>query len=82
MNSIRIDLNKEKKRELLRLMSIGLLDREKAIELKNLLLQEVPHVRDNNHRQRLSKLILILDKYITGKVNLMSEPNPKVANYP
>jgi hypothetical protein len=80
MSSLPIDAEHEKMRDLLKRLSVERLDREEARELKQLLLKESQTAMDLRYRKTLFRLIDILNKYIAGEVNLMSEPNVQVSN--
>ena len=77
MGAIKIDDNdnndRGKMRYLLRQLSLERLDRAGAIELRPLLLMESSQTAaiDSIYRKTLLRLIDILDKYVSGEVNLM-----------
>ena len=76
-NTIPIDLNYEKLRLLLRRLSEGLLEIDEAQELRILLEREkVNAIRNNDHiyENQLSKLIDIIDSFITDELNLQLNP--------
>ncbi|HEX6294027.1 MAG TPA: hypothetical protein VFZ46_02640 [Nitrososphaeraceae archaeon] len=76
-NTIPIDLNYEKLRLLLRRLSQGLLEIDEAQELRILLEREkVNAIRNNDHmyENQLSKLIDIIDSFITDELNLQLNP--------
>ena len=76
-NTIPIDLNYEKLRLLLRRLSQGLLEIDEAQELRILLEREkVNAIRNNDHvyENQLSKLIDIMDSFITDELNLQLNP--------
>jgi hypothetical protein len=59
-NTIPIDIDRENKRYLLRQLSVGLLDRDGAIQLKPLLQREAQNISSLIHKKRL----FAFDKYI------------------
>ena len=76
-NTIPIDLNYEKLRLLLRRLSEGLLEIDEAQELRILLEREkVNAIRNNDYiyENQLSKLIDIIDSFITDELNLQLNP--------
>ena len=76
-NTIPIDLNYEKLRLLLRRISQGLLEIDEAQELRILLEREkVNAIRNNDHmyENQLSKLIDIIDSFISDELNLQLNP--------
>ncbi len=76
-NTIPIDLTYEKLRLLLRRLSEGLLEIDEAQELRILLEREkVNAIRNNDHiyENQLSKLIDIIDSFITDELNLQLNP--------
>ena len=76
-NTIPIDLNYEKLRLLLRRLSEGLLEIDEAQELRILLEREkVNAIRNNDHiyENQLSKLIDIIDSFITDELKLQLNP--------
>ena len=76
-NTIPIDLNYEKLRLLLRRLSQGLLEIDEAQELRILLEREkVNAIRNNDYiyENQLSKLIDIIDSFITDELNLQLNP--------
>ena len=74
MASIHIDTEPEKKRYLLEMLSIGLLDKDGARELKPLLQKDILTTDNLMRKNRLSHLVKTLDAYIEDKINLMMEP--------
>lgn len=74
MTSAPMDIESEKKRYLLEMLSIGLLDKDGARELKPLLQKDLLTTDDLIRQNRLTQLVKTLDAYITGKINLMNEP--------
>jgi hypothetical protein len=74
MTSVPGDYEREKKRYLVEMLSIGLLDQDGARELKPLLQKDLLTTDDLARRNRLSQLVKTLDAYIAGKINLMMEP--------
>lgn len=80
MSTINIDkdVRAEKLRILLHYLSLGRLDRENAVDLRNLLIEELKSSKEQNDIDReseLSAFIKILDAYISGEVDLMVNPN-------
>ena len=76
-NTIPIDLNYEKLRLLLRRLSEGLLEIDEAQELRILLEREkVNAIRNNDYiyENQLSKLIDIIDSFITDELKLQLNP--------
>jgi len=80
-NTVYVNPDAGKKKYLLDLLSTGLLDREGAYELRTLLVKEIKFIEDIKRKRRMIGLINNLDKYISGEVNLMLEPQvTKVSN--
>ena len=76
-NTIPIDLNYEKLRLLLRMLSQGVIDIDEAEELRLLLESErVNAMRNKDHiyEDHLSKLINIIDSFIADEFNLQLNP--------
>ena len=76
-NTIPIDLNYEKLRLLLRMLSQGVIDIDEAEELRLLLESErVNAIRNKDHiyEDHLSKLINIIDSFIADEFNLQLNP--------
>jgi hypothetical protein len=72
-NTIPIDLNYEKLRLLLRRLSQGIIELDEAEDLRILLESErVSAIRnkDTIYENHLSKLINIIDSFITDEINL------------
>lgn len=73
-NTLSINPDPEKKRYLLNLLSMGLLDKEGAKQLRALLLKDIPSIQNIERKKRIIQLINNLNKYISGEINLMLEP--------
>ena len=76
-NTFPINLDYEKMRLLLRRLSQGLLDIDSAHELKQLLEKErdnAVHTNDSIYENQLSDLIKIINAFITGEINLQTNP--------
>jgi hypothetical protein len=76
-NPIPIDLNYEKLRLLLRRLSQGLIEIDEAQELRILLEREKVNAiqnKDHIYENQLSKLINIIDSFITDELNLQLNP--------
>jgi hypothetical protein len=71
MSSIPMNNNHERMQYLLKQLSLERLDRDGAMELRPLLVEESQNTRDPRYRKILLRLIDILDKYVDGEVNLM-----------
>jgi hypothetical protein len=80
MSSVPIDLDRERMRYLLEQLSVEMLDRNGAEELRSLLDKEARLAMDQRYKKTLLRLIEILDEYIRGKVNLMPDLNVRVSN--
>jgi hypothetical protein len=74
MTSVPMDNGTEKKRYLLEMLSIGLLDKDGARELKPLLEKDLLTTDDLIRKNRLSQMVNTLNAYLAGKINLMMEP--------
>jgi hypothetical protein len=74
------DSDPEKKRYFLEMMSIGLLDKDGARELKQLLQKDVMKTNDLARKNRLLQIVVKLDDYLSDKINLMMEPYVKPTN--
>lgn len=77
MTAIPVDIEPDKKRYLLEMMSIGLLDRDGARELKPLLQNDILRTKDLVRKNRLLQLVNTLDDYISERINLMMKPYVK-----
>ena len=76
-NTIPIDLNYEKLRLLLRMLSQGVIDIDEAEELRLLLESERMNAirnKDRIYEDHLSKLINIIDSFIADEFNLQLNP--------
>ena len=76
-NTIPIDLNYEKLRLLLRRLSQDLIEIDEAQELRILLEREKVNAiqnKDHTYENQLSKLINIIDSFITDELNLQLNP--------
>ena len=76
-NTIPIDLNYEKLRLLLRRLSQDLIGIDEAQELRILLEREKVNAiqnKDHTYENQLSKLINIIDSFITDELNLQLNP--------
>ncbi|HJU59584.1 MAG TPA: hypothetical protein VJ583_07525 [Nitrososphaeraceae archaeon] len=76
-NTIPIDLNYEKLRLLLRRLSQDLIEIDEAQELRILLEREKVNAiqnKDHIYENQLSKLINIIDSFITDELNLQLNP--------
>jgi hypothetical protein len=76
-NTIPIDLNYEKLRLLLRMLSQGVIDIDEAEELRLLLESERVNAirnKDRIYEDHLSKLINIIDSFIADEFNLQLNP--------
>jgi hypothetical protein len=75
-NTIPIDLDREVMKTLLRKLQIGMLDRNGAQQLKQLLKKEIDafsnRSENRDYIQEITELIKTLDLYISGKINLLS----------
>ncbi len=83
MSSINIDKDTKhgKLRYLLRLLSLGKLERDSAGELNALLMEELKQARQNNdleHERELGALVKILDSYQLGQIDLMMQSDVDV----
>jgi hypothetical protein len=73
VSSVKVDLDKEKLRLLLRMLGKNQLGRGEAVELRPLLLRERRNSirrRDAKTKRYVDELLHYLDKYIAGEVNL------------
>ena len=76
-NTIPMDLNYEKLRLLLRRLSQDLIEIDEAQELRILLEREKVNAiqnKDHIYENQLSKLINIIDSFITDELNLQLNP--------
>jgi hypothetical protein len=79
MSGIKIDVDRQKMRYLLRQLSLERLDRDGAEQLRPMLQMELDSVSDPRYRDTLSRLIKLLSRYIAGEINLMKGINVRVA---
>jgi hypothetical protein len=83
MSSMAIDPNPDKMNQLLERLEHGMLDRNAAMELKPLLQEQIEKARKKGKFQRADNLLLlvdILDSYISGRIDLMVQPEVVVSN--
>jgi hypothetical protein len=82
MSTIRVDPDKEKMKYLLTRLEQGLLDKEGATELREVLIRKKRQKSNKNDailKKDLSDLVELLDRYIAGKVNLYRPINSKIS---
>ena len=76
-NTIPIDLNREKMVLLLKRLTQGMLELDDARELKGLLKKEkenAKRINDNIYEKQLDDLIIIIDSFIAGEIDLRTNP--------
>ena len=76
-NTIPIDLNREKLVLLLKRLTQGMLEIDDARELEGLLKKEKENaklINDNIYEKQLDDLIIIIDSFIAGEIDLRTSP--------